>query len=108
MAVCNDNVLNKVVLLGSHTNNTLTASVLRRIYISSLTLDVAGMAYGNNAGVSFDKVLKVDFLGCLCELGASLVAVFSLNFKKFCFKQTEKFFFTFKNRSKLCDKNFKL
>ena len=66
------------------------------------------MADGNYAGMSFDKVLKVDLLGSLCKLGASLVTVLSFDLLKLALKNALKLLLALKNRTKLCDKHLKL
>ena len=108
MRVCYDNVLDEVVLLGLHTDNALAAPVLCGVDIGALALDVACVAYGNYAGVSFNKVLKVDFLGRLGKLGASGISELCLDFKKLVFDNLDDLLLVGKNAAKLVDKDCEL
>ena len=106
--VGDDNVLDVVVLLGSHTDDTLTASVLCRVDVCLLALDVAGMRYGDNAGVTLNKVLEVDLLNRLAELGATCVAVLLLDLLKLILEDLAYLALVVKDCTQLCNDNCEL
>ena len=57
-----DNLFYKVLFLGGHTDNTLTATVLCGIGISRLALNITCVSECNNALVALDKVFKENIL----------------------------------------------
>ena len=67
MAVSRNHHLHKVLVLGSHTDHTFTASVLSRIAVSGTALNVAGVRKSYETSVAFDQVLKHD-LGAVEQL----------------------------------------
>ena len=75
MAVHDQHTLDKVLLLGGHTDNTLAAAALRGVGIGGLTLDISRMCNGDNAVVLFNKILKHDVVRRLNYLCTALVRV---------------------------------
>ena len=87
----------EIVLLGRHTDNTLTASVLCGVGVCLLALDVAGMAYGNYRSMLLNEVLKINLLSSLNELGATVISILILYLSKLGLKNIEHLVFVYKD-----------
>ena len=82
MRTYREHALDVILLLGTHSDNTLTAAVLRGVNARCLTLDVACMAHRDNAGMALDKILENYLVLHRNKLGAAVVAEASLDGKQ--------------------------
>ncbi|MNZ92737.1 hypothetical protein D3C78_1117720 [compost metagenome] len=67
-------MLNKVVILRIHTNNTLAASLLAAIGCNRKTLDIARMGNGDDNILTRNKILVQYFLITYCNFCTTLIA----------------------------------
>ena len=104
----NKHLFNEVLLLCAHTDDTLTASVLRHVCIRLLTLNITRMAHCEYAGMSFNEVLKVNLLSCLNNFSASFITKLVLYLAKLVFENILNLTLVGKNGLKLRYNNGKL
>ena len=69
-------MLDEVAFLGIGADDALAAAALFSVGVDGHTLDVAGVADGNDDLFFFDEVLQIEgFSGLSADFGAALVAV---------------------------------
>ena len=96
--------INVVVLLGRHTDNTLTATVLCHVGICRQALNIARLCECDYTVVLFDEILKLDVIGCGKNLCAALVVKLALDLKHFVLDYLVDLLGICKNSLKLNDK----
>ena len=76
-------LLNVVLLLRLHTDDTAAASALCGVYIGRLALDVAAVRERDNSVVTLDEVLKKDLVFGFLDARAALVTEAALDLEHF-------------------------
>ena len=102
MAVCNDDLFDKVFFLGGHADDALAAAVLRSVGIGGQALDIAGIGQREHTGVTLDQILEVDIFLCLDDRRAALVGELILDLGELVADDALDLFFIGEDRAQLC------
>ena len=103
VAVERDNLFDKVLFLGGHTDHTSTTAMLCGVNRCGLTLDITCVGECDNAAVTLNEILKNDLVLCRHNVGATSIGILATDLTHFILNDLLDLAHIGKNALELCN-----